>query len=97
MRIGFLVTDPAYRDFLIPLLSAALARGDEVEVFLMDEGCFLAADAQFSALLSRAGANASICDFNRTQKGITAPPSLRPGSQYDNARMVQDCDKVLVF
>ncbi len=96
MKLGILITDSAFGGMVIPILRAAVGRGDEVSVFLMDDGCFMAQDAEFvKAVAGRIKVN--MCDLNRGQRNLELPDAMQAGSQYDNISMVRWCDRLLVF
>ncbi|MDI6801826.1 MAG: hypothetical protein QMD01_07245 [Thermodesulfovibrionales bacterium] len=100
MKLGILVTTDKYRDDIIGLTEAVLKRGHAVIIFFMDEGCRLAIDKDIVALKDRTGVSMSLCDLNRGKIGI-AKQDIREdiicGSQYDNALMNREADKVIVF
>ena len=95
MKLGVLITKAEYREYIIPVIRAALKRGDEVTVFMMDDGCLLANDREFASLAGDVKVN--ICDLNRGQRGIEPPAEIHSGSQYDNIRMVRGTERLLVF
>jgi len=97
MRFGILIIDAAYRDFILQVLRAAEKRGDQVDIFIMDEGCPITEDPEFKELAEGKDVSTTICDLNRRQRGIEAPLEVKIGSQFDNARMVHECEKILVF
>ncbi|MDA8326694.1 MAG: hypothetical protein M0033_10815 [Nitrospiraceae bacterium] len=97
MKLGVLITDRAFGGMVVPILKAALGRGDEVSVFLMDDGCFMAADEEFMKAAGRGGIKVSMCDLNRGQRDLELPGGIQAGSQYDNIAMVRWCDRLLVF
>jgi hypothetical protein len=97
VKLGILITDHRYKDFIAPVLKAAIDRGDQVQVFIMDDGCLLADAPDLKEVFSHVRLSAVICDLNRMQRGIEAPLEVSMGSQYDNAKMMHESDKVLVF
>jgi len=97
MRLGILIINSAYKDFILPVLRAASMRGDQVEIFIMDEGCPITGDPEFQELARGKDVRSTICDLNRRQRGMEAPLEVKIGSQFDNARMVHECEKILVF
>ncbi len=94
--MGVLITDSRYGTIVVPILKAAIRRGDEVNVFLMDNGCFISEDPEFVKTVS-GKLKVNVCDLNRGQRNIELPDEIRAGSQYDNISMVRWCDRLLVF
>jgi hypothetical protein len=100
MTIGILVTTDRHRDDIIGITEAAIRRGHRVIIFFMDKGCWLIKDAEITGLCSSGSVSMSICDLNRRQIGIAdvdVPAGIVCGSQYDNAVMNRESDKVIVF
>lgn len=95
MRLGILVTKPEYSKYFIPVIAEALARGDKVTVFFMDDGCFAATDPALKEFLGRI--TVSVCDMNRREREVQLPEEVHTGTQYDNLNMIRESDKVLVF
>lgn len=96
MKLGVLITDSAYGGMVVPILKAAIDRGDEVNLFLMDDGCFMAEDPEFIKVAA-GKLKVSMCDLNRSQRNLEIPGEIQAGSQYDNIKMVRWCDRLLVF
>ena len=96
MKLGVLITENGFGPMVIPILKVAVGRGDEVRVFLMDDGCYMAEDPEF---LEIAGGRveAGMCDLNRNQRNLKLPEAVKAASQYDNISMVRWCDRLLVF
>lgn len=100
MTLGILVTTDRHRDDIVGITEAAVRRGHRVIIFFMDKGCRLIKDAEIIRLCSYGSVSMSICDLNRRQMGITdtdVPAGIACGSQYDNAVMNRESDKVIVF
>lgn len=100
MTIGILVTTDKYRDDIIGLTEASIKRGHRVILFFMDEGCHLVKDDKISALTKMRDITISLCDFNRKKIGILdneISNEITCGSQYDNAVMNKESDRVIVF
>lgn len=100
MTLGMLVNTDKHADDIIAITKIAVERGHSVIIFLMDEGCRLATDRRISSLLDMKGVKMSLCDLNRAQMDISKeeiPEGITCGSQYDNAVMNRDADKVIVF
>jgi predicted peroxiredoxin len=100
MTIGMLITTEKYRDDIVGITEAAVGRGHRVVLFFMDEGCRLITDSRIVSLKDRDGVSMSLCDYNRKKMGLLdkdIPEGIACGSQYDNAVMNMESDKVIVF
>jgi predicted peroxiredoxin len=100
MTIGMLITTEKYRDDIVGITEAAVSRGHRVVLFFMDEGCRLITDSRIVSLKDRDGVSMSLCDYNRKKMGLLdkdIPEGIACGSQYDNAVMNRESDKVIVF
>jgi predicted peroxiredoxin len=100
MKLGILVNTDRHLDAVTGLAGAALAKGHEVIIFTMDEGTRLFKDPAYTALCSLQGVTMSFCDLSTKTLGIdkgALPDEIVCGSQYDNASMVHDADKVIVL
>lgn len=78
---------------------SAVSRGHEVIIFNMDDGTKLLGKPSFLSLCEVSGVTMSFCDYGA--KKIKAPTEGIPGdiscgSQFDNANMVHQADKVIV-
>ncbi len=82
------------------LTRAAIARGHEVTLFNMDEGTRLISAPEFAELCRTAGVTMSFCDHSAKQLGVSTevvPAEIVCGSQYNNAVMNHDADRVIVL
>ena len=100
MKLGVLVNTEKHLDDIIGLIKAALARNHEVVVFTMDAGTRLFKYPHYRELCGLSGVKMSFCDHNAKKfeaqtSGI--PEEIVCGSQYDNAMMMHECDKVIVL
>ncbi|BCB96847.1 hypothetical protein JZK55_17690 [Dissulfurispira thermophila] len=100
MTLGILVTTDRYKDDIIGITETAVNKGHRVLIFFMDEGCRLVTDKKIISLMERDGVSMSLCDFNRKKIGLSdeeTPEGITCGSQYDNAVMNKESDKVIVL
>lgn len=98
MKLGILVNTDRNLKHILGITEAALRKGHEVSIFVMDDGVRLLRDERFTALCKRV--SMSFCDhsthmLNVSKEGI--PEDIICGSQYNNAVMAHDSDKVLVL
>lgn len=98
MTLGILVNTDKNKEAIIGITKASIKRGHRVILFFMDEGCNLLKDGEITALRNIEGVSISICDFNRKKIGIKdIPEGILCGSQYDNAVMNRESDKVIIL
>ncbi len=100
MKLGILVNTARHLDHLLGITNAALSKGHEVVIFTMDEGTKLLADPSFAGLCGTAGVTMSFCSLNAKGLNIATdglPSEIVCGSQYNNAVMVRDADRVIVL
>jgi predicted peroxiredoxin len=99
MKLGILVNTEDHINDIIGLTKAAVERGHEVMIFTMDVGIKLFKHAEYSELCKTSGVKMSFCDHNAKMYGGTegAPEAISRGSQYDNAVMHHECDKIIVL
>ncbi|HTR44489.1 MAG TPA: hypothetical protein VMH06_02180 [Thermodesulfovibrionales bacterium] len=100
MRLGILVNTDRHLAAVTGLTRAALAKGHEVVIFTMDDGAKLFGNPAYAALCTLQGITMSFCDFSTKTLGIDTgglPDEIVCGSQYNNASMVHEADKVIVL
>jgi hypothetical protein len=103
MKLGFCVIDNRYGDAIKGLLRSARLRGWETRCFLTDRGVFLLQDPEFLALVEDAGTHFSVCELSierYAERGVSGEgldDRLIIGGQYQNAELVHQCNRVLVF
>ena len=100
MKLGILITTDKQLDAILGITKAALAKGHTVALFNMDEGTRLLGNPSFSGLCKTEGVSMSFCDhsakhINVATEGI--PGEIVCGSQFDNANMNHESDKVIVL
>lgn len=100
MKLGILVNTDKNLEHLIGITTSAIRKGHEVLIFAMDEGVRLLENEDFLNLSREKGVSMSFCDhsthvFNVSKEGI--PGEIICGSQYNNAVMNHDADRVIVL
>jgi predicted peroxiredoxin len=98
MKLGILVTTDQNLDAVLGLAKAAVSKGHEVVIFNMDTGTKLLGDGSFRELCKTSGVTMSFCDHsagleNVSKEGI--PDDIVCGSQFNNATMTNESDKVI--
>ncbi|MHB8880665.1 MAG: DsrE family protein [Thermodesulfovibrionales bacterium] len=100
MIIGMLVNTDKHLEHILGMVKAALSRGHEIVIFVMDDGTRLLNNPAFAALCLLHGVSMSFCDLSAKKGGVITeglPAEIQCGSQYDNAGMVHESDRIMVF
>ncbi len=100
MTLGLLVTRDGFKDDIIGLTKAAANKGHQVIIFMMDDGIRHTQDADVTALKDLEGVTMSICDHSAKLRDVhenMVPEGITCGSQYQNAVLNQDADKVIII
>lgn len=100
MIIGILVNTDKHLDDIVGITQAAISKGHEVSIFAMDDGTRLIEKTPFTELCKIKGVKMSFCDHSAIQLGTSkegVPKEITCGSQFDNANMHHDSDKVIVL
>lgn len=100
MKLGILVnTDKCLGD-IVGITKSAVKKGHEVIIFTMDAGTLLLEDPEFSALCGVRGVEMSFCSHNAEKFGAKTEglsEEIICGSQYNNAQMMHNADRVIVL
>lgn len=100
MKLGILVNTDRHPGAVAGIARAAAAMGHEVIIFTMDEGTKLFGDPAYAGLCEVEGIRMSFCSHNAEKLGVGTeglPGAIVCGSQYDNASMNHEADKVIVL
>jgi predicted peroxiredoxin len=100
MKLGILVTTDKYLDAITGITKSAIAKGHTVLIFNMDEGTKLLTNPSFTALSKTQGVSMSFCDHSAKHVNVSTegiPGEIACGSQFDNANMNHEADKVIVL
>jgi len=100
MKLGILVNTAKHLEQLDGITNAATAGGHNVIIFVMDEGTRLLEEPAFVKLSGLTGVKASFCDHSAKELGVITqglPDDIIAGSQYNNASMNHQADKVIVL
>lgn len=92
--LGILVNSDKYQEDVEGIVRAAKKAGHDVKIFMMDDGTLLAAP-----ICGDIGTDAEVayCDHSAEPRGVKDVQGATAGSQYQNALMMHDADKVVVF
>lgn len=96
--LGILITKYENLDHIAGVTRAARAAGHPVMIFMTDEGIRFTRDPKFLELLAVDGVDISVCDHSCENLGVhEKTDGITYGSQYNNATMMHDSRRVLVF
>lgn len=100
MKLAIFVNTDRHLADVVGITKAALAKGHEVMMFNMDDGTKLLGSPEFSELCKTKGVSISFCDhsakgLNVSTEGLSK--EMVCGSQYNNAVMNHDADKIIVL
>jgi predicted peroxiredoxin len=98
MKLGILVTTDRHAKDVLGLAKAAVSKGHEVTVFNMDAGTKLFQDPSFAKLCEMKGVKMSFCDHSAKREKVATegiPQEIVCGSQFNNAVMMHDADRVI--
>jgi hypothetical protein len=97
-KLGIMVTQYANLEHIIGVTKAARAAGHPVQIFMTDEGVKFTRDPKFLELLKIDGVENSVCDHSCELVGVhDKTEGISYGSQYNNAGMLHDSARVLIF
>lgn len=100
MKLGILITSDKYLQHIIGIARAASNKGHEVSLFAMDDGTKLLGQQEFRQMCGLKNASMSLCRHSAEEKGVDVSgisKEIVAGSQFNNAMMQNESDKVLVF
>ena len=100
MKLGILVNTDRHLDHVMGITKAALKKGHTVTLFNMDDGAKLLRTPEFQELCKTEGVKMIFCEYNarRLATGTGGlPEEMVSGSQYNNAVMNHDSDRVIVL
>lgn len=96
--LGIMVTKYENVEHIAGIAKAAQAAGKSVVIFLTDEAVRFTTDPKFLDLLTVEGVELSCCDHSCEQIGLhEKTDGITYGSQYNNATMLHDSTRALVF
>ncbi|MDH5392566.1 MAG: DsrE family protein [Gammaproteobacteria bacterium] len=100
MKLGILITTDRHLDQIIHISNAASAKGHELSLFAMNEGTRLLAFPEFAELCKLDNIIMSLCHHSATELGVDTSDISKEiviGSQFNNAMMNNQSDKVIVL
>ena len=106
MKLGILLNTARHLDDVVGISRAALAKNHQVIIFAMDEGVKLMPTQALTSLAALEGVSVSVCDHSAEMYGVNtegqSPKMVRGtkivcGSQFQNAMMNHNADRVIVL
>jgi len=100
MKLGILVNTDRHLDHITGITRAAVTKGHEVIIFTMDDGTKLLNNPDFCDLSTLQGVHMSFCRLSARRLEVateTLSGEIADGSQYNNAGMVHNADKLIVL
>jgi hypothetical protein len=100
MRLGIMVTTDGALDQVAGIARAASERGHDVTVFATDAGVRLLLEPRFTSLSLLPRVAMSFCQQSAEAKGVplaALPASVARGTQFQNAVMSAESDRVIVL
>ncbi|MBI4822853.1 MAG: DsrE family protein [Nitrospirae bacterium] len=100
MRLGILITTNRHLAYVLGLTNAAISKGHEVNIFNMDEGVKLLGEPSFRQLCGTKGVTMAYCDHSTEMLHVPdvkegLPKDIICGSQFNNATMFHEADRVI--
>jgi hypothetical protein len=96
--LGIMVTKYENVEHIAGVVKAARAAGHPVKIFITDEGVKFSRDPKFLELLNVGDVEISVCDHSCEKNGLhDKTEGISYGSQYNNAGMLHDSTRVLIF
>lgn len=101
MKIGIFLNTDKNVDAVIGISKAAVAKGHEVNIFGMDDGTKLfTKNSALMQLCQVKGVSMSFCDHSAKHMNVDStgiPADVVCGSQYNNAVMNHESDRVIIL
>lgn len=96
--LGIMITKYENLEHIVGVVKAARAAGKNVMVFMTDEGVRFTRDQKFLDLMKVGGVDFSCCDHSCERIGLhEKTEGISYGSQYNNAGMLHDSNRIVVF
>lgn len=100
MKLGILVNTNDHLSAITGVTRAAVDKGHQVTIFSMDEGTRLLESLDYTSLAELQGVSMSYCEHSALELTVNTDgltDSIERSSQYSNAAMNHNADKVLVL
>ena len=100
MKLGIVITKDRHLAHVIGITQAANAKGHEVSIFAMDAGTLLLNKPEYRALCRLDNVVMSVCQHSASEQGVDTDGVSKEivlGSQFNNAMMNNESDKVITL
>lgn len=100
MKLGIVITTDHHLAHVIGIAQAANAKGHEVSIFAMDVGTRLLNKEEFRSICRLENVVMSVCQHSAGEQGIDTEGVSKEivlGSQFNNAMMNNESDKVITL
>ncbi len=100
VKLGILITTDRHLNHIEGISRAASAKGHEVVIFAMNEGTKLLDSLEFIQLCEFDNITMSLCKHSATELGVDTTEVSKEiviGSQFNNAMMNNQADKIIVL
>ena len=100
MKLGIVVNSERHLDHIIGLVKAASRKGHSVSIFAMDTGTRLLGRTEFTQLCAEDDVVMSLCQHSADEQGVSTDGISKEivlGSQFNNAMMNSEADRVVVL
>ena len=100
MKLGIMVTTDRFAAQIRGIVEAALRGGHTVALFATGDGVTLVSDRGFASLSALPGVAIGYCEHSLQSRGgrpASTPAAVVAGSQFDNATLVSESDRVVVL
>lgn len=100
-KLGIFVCSDRHLDHMVGIAKAAIGKGNEVQIFFTGPGVKLSPDPEVQGLVE-AGAKVKLCDltykkFELDKQYGEELAGIKHGGQHDNAEMIGEVDRYVVF
>lgn len=100
MKLGIFINTDKNMDAVKGITLAAVKKGHAVVLFSMDDGTRLIHSPAMAELCKTEGVSVGFCDHSAKKMGVASeglPGEIVCGSQYNNAVMMHEADRVIVL
>ncbi len=100
MKLGILVNTDRHLEHILGLTKATIAANHEVMIFIMDEGTRLSENDLIVALAKLPAVSISLCEHSAKICEVNVEDlskDINCASQYNNAMMNHDADRMIVL
>ena len=98
MKLGIIITTDRHLDHVVAITRAASAKGHDISIFAMDSGTRLLGNTEFTQLCAVDNVVMSLCQHSASEQGVNTEGVSKEivlGSQFNNAMMNNESDKVI--